>query len=80
MKKKNLSEMGRLKKMLFNDCLNIPEGAFQLLKEDVTKILASYLELKDGKVEMAVCENDEGFMTVAIKADAVRFKELKFLD
>lgn len=77
--KKN-DQMTRLKKLLFNDYINIPNSAFEVLKSDLIKLLQSYFELREGSVELDVDTDSDGNFSIRLTAEATHVKELKILD
>lgn len=79
MSAKKSDEMTRLKKLLFNDYLNIPNDAFEVLKTDVIKLLKSYFDIKDGSYKLDILADGDGNFNISFSAVATHIKEVKIL-
>lgn len=73
-------EISRLKKLLFKDYFNIPNGAFEILKEDILKLLRSYFEIKDDTVNLSIDIDPDGNFLISMNAKATHLKEMKILN
>lgn len=69
----------RLKKVLLNDKINMPNGLIKLIKKDITTILDSYFEFHENNLKIEVDSDTEGLYDISIKAKAQRIKPPKFL-
>lgn len=77
---KKTDDVARLKKLLYNDYLNIPNSAFSVLKSDIIKLLGSYFDLIDDSVSLKVETDGDGNFTIDVHAEAAHVKELKILN
>lgn len=80
MKMKKSDEVGRLKRLLYNDYFNIPKSAFGVLKTDITNLLKSYFDIEERTVNLSVEPDSEGNFRLTLTAEATQIKELRILD
>ncbi|MBR1747545.1 MAG: cell division topological specificity factor MinE [Clostridia bacterium] len=72
-------DVKRLKRLLYNDYFHIPNGAFEVLKRDITSVLSAYFDLSEDGVILTVDVDDDGDFHIVLSARATAVKELKIL-
>lgn len=78
MKNKQSDELVRLKRVLLQDSLNIPNGVLSVLKQDISAVLNSYFELiKEANVSIEV--HEDGVYGISITAEGKNAKKVKSL-
>lgn len=69
----------RLKKVLLNDKINMPNGLIQLMKKDISTLFKSYFEFETSKLKIDIVSNQEGMYDISVQAKAERIKAPKFI-
>lgn len=78
MKTKRSDEYVRLKKVLLQDSLKIPNGVFTVLKTDMTAVLNSYFELT-GEADVKIEVEENGLYKITVFAEGKNAKKVKSL-
>lgn len=76
---KESAEMVRLKRVLLNDSLNVPNGVLQVLQTDLTGILSSYFEIEENSVTLDVSVDGNGTYALKLTAKGTQAKKIKIL-
>ncbi len=76
--KKN-EEILRLKRVLLNDNISIPNGVMKILKKDISRILQGYFNLTEEGAEVTIDINSEGIYQINISACADGVKEVRII-
>ena len=79
MKGRESEESVRLKRVLLNDSLQIPNGVLQVMKKDVQAALSSYFELEEDSLTVEVLVDGEGRYLIKTEAKGFRAKPVKIL-
>lgn len=69
----------RLKKVLLNDKINMPNGLLQLMKKDIGSVLDGYFEMDKDVFNITIDSDTEGMYDISISAKAERIKSPKFI-
>ncbi len=76
--KKN-EEILRLKRVLLNDNISIPNGVMKILKKDISRILKGYFNLTEEEAEIAIDIDQSGTYQIQISAKADGVKEVRII-
>lgn len=72
------TSIGRLKKVLLSDKINMPNGLLNVIERDTANLLNEYFQILPGTVRITVSESD-GFYELELKAKAESVKPPKIL-
>ena len=70
----------RLKKVLLNDKINMPNGLLVIIKKDIENVLSSYFEFDKKTLKIEVDIDSSGKYDVYASAKAERIKTPKFIN
>lgn len=69
----------RLKRVILNDKINMPNGLLEVVKKDINMVLSSYFELDEASFSLSIETDSEGKYEIAIGAKADKIKSPKFI-
>ncbi len=69
----------RLKKVLLNDKINMPNGLIGVIEKDIASLLKSYFDFDESVLKIDIVSSPEGQYDISIKASAERIKAPKFI-
>ncbi|NCA92075.1 hypothetical protein EOM82_02340 [bacterium] len=76
--KKN-EEILRLKRVLLNDNISIPNGVMKILKNDISHVLQGYFNLTEDGAEISIDIDQNGIYQIKISANADGVKEVRII-
>lgn len=76
--KKN-EEILRLKRVLLNDNISIPNGVMKILKKDISHVLQGYFNLTEDGAEISIDIDQNGIYQIKISANADGVKEVRII-
>lgn len=79
MKRRESDGSVRLKRVLLQDSLNVPNGVLKVMKADVATTLSAYFDLEEGSVTLDVAVDENGTYDLKVTAKGYRAKSVKIL-
>lgn len=72
-------EILRLKRVLLNDNISIPNGVMKILKKDILHVLQGYFNLTEEGAEVSIDIDQNGMYQIKISASADGVKEVRII-
>lgn len=76
---KQSSELARLRRVILNDTLKIPNGVVEILKNDLFNVLGSYFDIEKETLKIEITVGEDGKYNLSLTAQGNSAKNLKNL-
>ncbi len=77
--KKQSSELIRLRKVILNDTLKIPNGVIEILKNDLYGVFGSYFDIDGESLKIEITVGEDGIYKLQVTANGTNVKSVKNL-
>lgn len=79
MTNKQSDELVRLKRVLLQDSIKIPNGVLKVLKNDLNSVLGSYFEILPDSTDLEITVDENGVYDLTLSAKGTHAKKVKTL-
>lgn len=72
-------ELVRLRRVILNDTLKIPNGVVEILKNDLLNVLGSYFDIERETLKIEITVGEDGIYNLSVNAQGSNAKTVKNL-
>lgn len=77
--KKQSTELIRLRKVILNDTLKIPNGVIEVLRNDLYGVFGSYFDIDAESLKIEITVGEDGIYKLQVTANGTNVKSVKNL-